>query len=228
LITLYNQTLRLFSRKNGAADREPALCAYLLVLCGAVLLLGAVHPLCAMLLMAPLFGGLSAFPPCVHMEHELDSGKFAGDIPVYEALVRETCLSVAPAFSGGIIAPLLLCAAGMPLHAACPIGYAYAALRALSPQDATARRVTHAVERFSERVLIFFMTLCSGVTGRNPLRARGKTGPDRLLSILGIAGDHTDTHAPMAGDIAQAIFLCSFSTGILCLSLCAVGFVLCR
>ena len=84
------------------------------------------------------------------------------------------------------------------------------------------------LQHISERIFIFFMTLCSGVTGRNPLRVGGKTAIARLLSIVGIAGDGTDTHAPMAGDIAQAIFLCTFSAGIFCFALCAVGFILCR
>ena len=52
--------------------------------------------------------------------------------------------------------------------------------------------------------------------------------PGRLLSILGIAGDGADTHAPMAGDIPQGIFLCGFASFILCFTLCAIGFVLCR
>lgn len=224
----YSRVLRLFTRKNGTADHKHALAMYLLLLCGVSVLLGAIHPLAAMILMVPLFTGLAALPACAHVERELDSGKYAGDIPTYEALVRESCSSVAPAFVSGVCAPMLLCAVGMPLRMAAPVGYAYAALCALSSENESAKRITKSIRRISERILIFFMTLCSGVTGRNPLRVSGKTAKARLLSIVGIAGDSTDTHAPMAGDIAQAIFLCAFSTGIFCFALCAVGFILCR
>ena len=225
---LYQQTLRLFTGKKGVSDQGMALAAYLLLLCGVCILLGAIHPLAAMILMTPLFTGLSSLPACAHTERELDSGKYAGDIPTYESIVRESCQSVAPAFVSGICAPMLLCAAGMPLHMAAPLGYAYAALCALSRENELAKQIAQKIQRIAEHMLIFFMTLCSGVTGRNPLRVRGKTAKARLLSIVGIAGDGTDTHAPMAGDIAQAIFLCAFSTGIFCFALCAVGFILCR
>lgn len=225
---LYSQALRPFTRKNGISDQGPALAMYLLLLSGVCLLLGAIHPLVSMVLMVPLFTGLSALPACVHMERELDSGKYTNDIPTYEALVRESCASLAPSFVSGVISPMLLCSALMPLHMAAPAGYAFAALHALSAENETAAKVCKNIERLSERILIFFMTLCSGVKGRNPLNVRGKTAETRLLSIVGIAGDKTDTHAPMAGDIAQAIFLCFFSTAIFCFTLCAVGFVLCR
>ena len=227
LCALYHRILRLFSRKNGAADHQPALAVYLLLLCGVCALLGAIHPLCAMLLMIPLFNGLTVLPACAKMEHELNSGKYANDIPTYESLVRESCASVAPAFVSGVCAPMLLCALGMPLHMAAPTGYAYAALCALSGENKNAGKITGWIQRFTERILIFFLTLCSGAKGRNPLNIRGKTAKARLLSIIGIAGDSTDTHAPMAGDIAQALFLCIFSTVIFCFTLCAVGFVLC-
>ena len=228
LRALYGQTLRLFTRKNGAADQSPALAMYLLLLCGVCVLLGAIHPLASIILMVPLFTGLSALPACVGMERELDSGKYSNDIPTYEMLVRESCTSVASAFVSGVIAPMLLCGAGMPLHIAIPVGYAHATLHALSEENVFAAKFDHKIQRIAERILIFFMTLCSGVKGRNPLNVRGKTAKARLLSIVGIAGDRTDTHAPMAGDIAQAIFLCFFSTAIFCFTLCAVGFVLCR
>jgi len=71
------------------------------------------------------------------------------------------------------------------------------------------------------------LVLCSGLAGRNPLRTRGRDAKSRLLSILGIAGDGTDTHPPMSGDITQAIFICSFCAWLLCLVLTIVGFVFC-
>lgn len=227
LRALYAQTLRLFTKKNGSADHTPALAMYLLLLCGVCALIGAIHPLAGMILMVPLFTGLAALPACADTEHELDSGKYANDIPVYEAVVRESCASVAPEFVGGIISPMLLCGLGMPLHLAAPAGYAYAALRALAAEDEAVLKIISRFQRIAEKIFIFFMTLCSGVKGRNPLNIRGKTAEARLMSIIGIAGDNTDTHAPMAGDIAQAIFLCFFSTAVFCFTLCAVGFVLC-
>jgi len=93
LRALYARVLLLFTRKNGTADESPALVMYLLLLCGVCVLLGAIHPLCAMFLMVPLFTGLSVLPACANMERELDSGTYANDIPTYEALVRESCAS---------------------------------------------------------------------------------------------------------------------------------------
>ena len=72
------------------------------------------------------------------------------------------------------------------------------------------------------------LLLCSCVVGRNPLRAHGDEPRALLLSILGIAGDGTDTHAPVAGDIAQAVFLCCFASALLCLMLTVALLPLCR
>lgn len=200
---LYALFARAFSRRDGQTDDVPALAACLLVLGGALVPLAALHPLLAMALMAPAFTGLSALPRCAEAKDELDSGKYARDIAAYEALVRETCSSMAPAFVNGIAAPMILCAAGMPLHLGPFLGLGYTLLCAL-------------------------MLLCAGAVGRNPLRTGGHGAQQRLLSILGIAGGDGDTHAPMAGDIPQGIFLCGFAAFILCFTLCAAGFVLCR
>lgn len=228
LVRFYNRILPAFTRKNGETDDTHALTCYLLVLIGVLALLSAIHPLVSMLLMAPAFTGLCVLPGCAAVKLELDSGKYARDIPTYEALVRSTCAALAPAFSEGIIAPMLLGALGMPLHLGAALTWAYAALTALADRHAFAARAVSLVHRISARLFAFFMQLCSGVVGRNPLRVRGGSLPDRLLSTLGISGDASDTHAPMAGDIPQGIFLCGFSAAILCFALCAVGFVLCR
>lgn len=228
LCRLYALVLRLFTRKSGKTDDLPALMAYLLLLGGVFLLLGALHPLAAMALMTPAFTGLSVLPGCAKVKDELDSGQYARDIPAYEALVRDTCVSLAPAHVQGVIAPLLLCAAGMPLYIGPSLAALYTALCALAPQLPLAARIISPVHRVAERIFCAFMLLCSGVVGRNPLRTKGRGAQQRLLSILGIAGNESDTHAPMAGDIPQGIFLCGFSTLILCFALCAVGFVLCR
>ena len=97
LSALYRLTLRLFTRKNGAADHQPALAMYLLALCGVSMLLSAIHPLAGIILMAPLFTGLAALPACVQMEHELDSGAYVGDIPAYEKLGGKALFVVAGA-----------------------------------------------------------------------------------------------------------------------------------
>lgn len=225
---LYKGFLRAFTRKSGQTDDVPALAACLLVLGGVLLPLAALHPLVAMALMAPVFTGLSALPSGAKVKDELDSGKYARDIPAYEALVRKTCRSLAPAFVHGIAAPMILCAAGMPLHLGPSLGLCYTLLCAIAPQVPAGARVATAVQRMAERVFCAFMLLCAGAVGRNPLRTRGRGAQGRLLSILGIAGDGADTHAPMAGDIPQGIFLCGFASFILCFTLCAVGFLLCR
>lgn len=225
---LYSVFLRAFTRKSGQTDDAPALIAYLLVLGGALLPLAALHPLIAAAMMVPAFTGLSALPGCAKVKDELDSGAYARDIPAYESLVRTTCASLAPAFVEGVAAPLILCAAGMPLHMGPALGMIYAALCALAPQLPAAARISSSVQRVCERIFCAFMLLCSGAVGRNPLRTRGHGARQRLLNILGIAGNETDTHAPMSGDIPQGIFLCGFSSMLLCFTLCAVGFVLCR
>lgn len=224
----YAAVLRHFTGHSGRADDKTALLVFLLILGGALALLGAIHPLLSMLLMAPAFTGLCVLPSCARVKDELDSGKYARDIPAYESLVRSTCVSLIPACVQGVVSPLLLGALGMPLHLGAALCGVYLALTALSDQLPMAVRLCRIVHRISERFFVFFMQLCSGVVGRNPLRIKGDTLAHRLLSTLGIAGDSSDTHAPMSGDIAQGVFLCGFSCAVLCFALCAVGFVLCR
>ncbi len=228
LSALYHAVLRLFTRKSGKTDDQPAQIAYFLLLFGVALLLSGIHPIVAALLMAPAFTGLAVLPGCAKTKDELDSGAYARDIPAYEALVRSSVASLAPAFVQGVCAPMLLCAAGMPLHAGAPMAALYLALGALSPALPAAARAAAAIHRVAERVFCAFMLLCAGVVGRNPLHTGGKGAQARLMSILGVAGDDTDTHAPMAGDIPQGIFLCAFASALLCFTLTAVGFTLCR
>lgn len=220
--------LRPFTRRTGKTDDAPALLVFLLIISGLLLLLGAIHPLLSMALMAPAFTGLAILPACARVKDALDSGAYARDIPAYESLVRETCVSLVPAFIEGIIAPMILFCAGMPLHLGAALGGVYTALRALDGQQPVAARICAAIHPASERIFVFFMVLCSGAVGRNPLRTTGRTAENRLLSILSISPDASDSRAPMAGDIAQGVFLCVFSSTILCLALCALGFVLCR
>ncbi|MBQ3223038.1 MAG: hypothetical protein IJB41_05445 [Clostridia bacterium] len=223
----YAAALRPFTRRTGETDDAHALAASFLLLFGVLMLLGAIHPLVSMVLMAPAFTGLTVLPRCAGVKDELDSGKYARDIPTYESLVRSTCASLAPAFIRGVIAPMILCALGMPLHLGAAFGGVYTALCALNDQP-VAVRIVSAIHRICERIFIFFLKLCAGAVGRNPLRTKGKSAEDRLLSILSIAPGAADSRAPMAGDIAQGVFLCAFSSAILCFALCALGFVLCR
>lgn len=224
----YAAALRLFTGRTGKTDKTPALAVFFLLLTGVLLLLGAIHPLIAMVLMAPAFTGLTVLPHCARVKDELDAGKYARDIPGYEALVLKTCASLAPAFIEGIVSPMILCCAGMPLHLGAALGGVYTALRALSDQLPAAARICAAIHRAAERIFVFFLVLCSGAVGRNPLRTKGRAAKDRLLSILSVAPGTSDSRAPMAGDIAQGVFLCAFSSAILCFALCALGFVLCR
>lgn len=223
---LYGFVLNLLPQRLRSNERL-VLLVFLLLLGGCATLLGAIHPLVCAFVMAPLFTAFSCLPGCAKIKDALDSGRYVNDIPAYEALVRETCASLAPAFSRGLVLPLLLCAPGMPLHLGCASGYIGSALVMLACSRPCAQRAAGFLLRVSDAVLIALLALCSGVTGRAPTRVRGRDTHTRLLSTLGIAGEPTDTHAPMAGDIAQGIFLCCFCSALLCLMLCAAFFVLC-
>lgn len=223
----YRRLLPPFTRKSGKVDEAPALLCLLLLLGGVCALLCAAHPVAAALLMTPLFTGLAHLPACARTKDELDAGKYTQNIPEYEAVVRRTCASIAPAFVSGVCVPLLLCAVGMPLHLGCSLGWMYTALLILRDKSRIARRIVALLLRTGNGVLRFLLVLCSGLAGRNPLRTHGRDASTRLMSILGIAGDGTDTHPPMSGDITQAIFICSFCAWLLCLLLTIVGFVFC-
>lgn len=188
-------------------------------------LVAALHPLLAAVVMAPLFTFSAAMPAGAAMKETLDSGKYSRDIPAYEAHVRETCLSLAPAFVHGCFAPMLLLAAGMPLYVGCLLGYAYAMFCALRGEDAP--RFLASVDRAADKVFSTMLMLCAGLVGRNPLRIRAENAQQRLIRTLGVAGDRTDTHAPMSGDIAQGIFVSSFAAGLLCLMLTLVLMAVC-
>lgn len=226
VLRLYELVLIRFTHK-GRADEKPALLVFLLLLGGCAALIGAIHPLMTAVVMTPLFTAFSILPGCAAIKDELDSGAYADDIPAYEARVRETCALLAPAFSRELILPLLLCCVGTPLHLDCALGCMGAALHVLCGARGIARRANAGLVRMSDAVFAALLALCSGVVGRSPLHIAGKGVRARLMSTLGIAGDASDTHAPMAGDIPQGIFLCCFCTVILCVMLCAALFVLC-
>ena len=225
---LFSLLRRLYARVSARLQgEERALPAFVLAVFALTALLCAVHPVVCCLLMLPLFSYGAVFPHCAAVKAELDSGRYARDIPAYESLVRATCLQVAPAFVLGAALPLLLCAAGIPLHLGCAPGWAFCALRAVDAAHPLRGRILSLCERMADRVMRALMRLCAGVVGRSPLRAQGEDAVSRMMSTLGIAGDSTDTHAPMSGDISQAAFLCFFCCGLLLFTLTAVGFVLC-
>ena len=224
---LHALVLRAFTRKSGKTDDGPALLAFVLLLAGCAALLSAIHPLIEAIVIAPLFVGLSVFPSCAAVKAELDSGKYARDIPAYEARVREICISIASAFISGVCAPLLACSAGMPLHLGAALGWALLALRTRQDTHPLAQRIIQRIDRIADAVFCVFLILCSGAAGRSPFRTRGKGAEARMMNILGIAGDGTDMHAPMAGDISQAAFLCCFASVLLLIMLTLVGFALC-
>ncbi|MDO5377319.1 MAG: hypothetical protein Q4G52_03190 [Clostridia bacterium] len=219
LVRLYALVCRAFTRKDGRADERPALLVFLLLLGGSAALISAVHPLLGVPVCAPLLTGFSFLPSCVKAKAELDAGQCAGNVAGYEARVRQTCASLAPAFVGGVFAPLLLLAVGTPLYLGCSLPLMFCGLRALSDVQPDARRAYALLLSLSDAVVRALLVLCSGVAGRNPLHTAGRTAQQRLMSILGIAGDGSDTHPPISGDITQAVFLCCFVTGLLTLLL---------
>ena len=216
LRTLFRHVTRLFTGKNGHADEPVALGFFLLILAGCASLLGAIHPLLAAAVCAPAFSALAVIPRSAAVKRELDAGTYARDIAAYELRVLESCGQLAPAFSRGACAPLLLMAAGMPFYLSSAFLVAYAGLCAVREPCALAQKICNRIAYGSDRVLAALMLLCCGVVGRNPLRTGGSGPQERLMSVLGIAGDEADTHAPVSGDIAQGVFLCCFCIVLLC------------
>lgn len=224
---MYAGVMRLFTRRTGRTDDVPALCTFLLLLAGVASVLAAVHPVLAALTILPLFTAPAALGRCAQIKDELDSGKYARNIPGYEALVRTTCASLPPVFVCEACAPALLCAVGLPLHLGAAPGLIYAALRLLGGDHALPQRIVSAVERICDAVLRALFFLCAGAVGGNPLRMRGGDAQSCLLSALSIGEGGKDARPPMSGDISQAIFLCLLCTSMLVALLTALGFLLC-
>lgn len=225
---LYAAFLRPLTRGKRPCDERLAFALFLLLAGGVCQLAGGWHPVATAVVTAPLMGALTLLPQAVAAKEELDSGAFSRDTEGYEARVRSVCASLGPAFVTDLCAPLLILALGMPLRLSCALGGVYFALRALCDQAPQARRAVALLRRPAWAVMRGMLLLCSCVVGRNPLRVRGDEPRALLLSILGIAGDGTDTHAPVAGDIAQAVFLCCFCSALLCLMLTVAPLPLCR
>lgn len=209
----------LLSRRIPEA--RAALALTVLLPAGLAAVSAALHPAAAALTMAPLLAMPAVFPGCARLKDELDAGTWARDIPAYEARVREACLSLAPAFVRGGVQALLLLALGTALHVGGALGWALLMLRSAEDSPA-AKRVLDAAGRAADAVACALLLLCACAVGRNPLRTQGRGAQNRLIHILGIAGDGTDTHAPVAGDIAQGIFLCCLCAALLLLLLTLV------
>lgn len=210
------------------SDREmKATAVFLLLVCAIAALLCALHPVCAMVAMAPLFTAASVFPGCARLKAELDSGACAHNIPEYEQKVRAACFSLADPFIQGLAAPLLLCAIGTALHLGGALAWGYAALLALKPQGGWAKRFLDQITRFAECVFCALLSLCSGVVGRSSLSVRSGSASERLVRTLGIAEDASGTHAPVSGDITQGLFLCCFCCALLCFALCLALIPIC-
>lgn len=222
---IYAAVKTVFDNKQLDPRRAPITAA--LVTGAAAALIAALHPVLSAIVMAPLFTFSAVMPACAKMKDELDSGTYVNDIPTYEAHVRTSCLSLYPAFLHGCFVPLLLVSIGMPLYLGPALGYLYVVLRALPAENDSTARLILRIDRAADKVFSAMLMLCAGLVGRNPLRIRAENAQQRLIRTLGIAGDRTDTHAPMAGDIAQGIFVCSFAAGLLCLMLTLVLLALC-
>lgn len=224
---LYPRFLSPFTRRSGRRDETLALVLFLMLTGGVCQLIGGIHLIFGSLIMAPVFCTYAMFPEAAAIKDQLDRGVYARDIGEYDARVRSTCAAFGPSFISDMTAPLLLIALGTPLHMGLALGGAYFAARILSDQNPAARRVVMLCVRPAWAVMRFLLHLCSGVVGRSPFQAHGDNARELLLSVLGIAGSAEDTHTPVSGDIAQAIFLCMFCTVLLTLMLCVVLFSFC-
>ena len=210
----YNHICRLFLRKDGQADERSARIVFFLALAALAILLSAIHPLAAIAVTAPLFSGFAPLPACAKAKQELHSGIFAKDIPEYERRVIAACSPLGDTFAHYVAAPLLLCALGLPLSLGCALGWLYMGLCSFGEEFSWSKHVLRRIRHAGESTLITLLLLCAGLVGRNPLRVGGKNASEKLMHLLSLEGDVD--HAPIAGDITQAIFLCALSTALLC------------
>lgn len=211
-------------KRHKNPDRISILFIYIAGLVIFPTLIGAVHPICAALVMAPLFSGFSPLPAAAKTKQELDSGKYTKDIPEYERQVLAACSPLGQAFALEVAAPMLLCAIGMPLYLGCAAAWVFAGLRANRESIPAAESILAPIERISEGVFNAILLLCAGLVGRNPLNVGGEGAKEKLLHILSLKGEID--HAPISGDITQAIFLCCLCVALLCAALTFVGLLL--
>ena len=222
LHALYVRMLPIFTYKDGRVDEPLARGALIFLLACIASALGSVHPLLAGLVMAPAFTAAACLPHAVSEKHTLDSGILSRDIPAYEARVREACAALAPAFVEGFCLPLLLAAVGLPVYLGPALVWVLLGARALQPDN----RILFMLSRMADVLFSGLLLMCSGMVGRNPARTHGLNAQTRLLSSLGIG--EGGTHAPVAGDIAQGVFLCCFCAVLLTLTASLIVFPLCQ
>ena len=224
LHALYGKTRRLCAAKDGSIDEPFALSMFLFLVLLIPSALGALHPIVSVLLLAPTCSAPAVIRAAGKAKRDLDAGVYANNIPVYEALVRDTCSALAPAFVLHGCAPLLLAAVGMPLYMGCGLAWCFLALQAVKDELSQAGKLFAGLSKIADKALTGLFLLSCGLVGRNPLLTLGRGAQNRLLSILGIQQDETETHAPVAGDISQAVFLCIFCLVLLCLLVSLVIF----
>lgn len=224
LRALLNSIRQFFTDRSGKSDERSALIVYFLALAAVATILSAIHPLAAALLASPLFSGFSPLPAAAGTKQELDSGKFSKNIPEYERRVRAACAPLGEAFALRVITPMLLCALGTALHLGCALGWLYAGLCAVRDETPSCEKALSFAGRIGESALCTMLFLCSGLVGRNPLSVGGTSAGEKLMHLLSLDGEID--HAPIAGDVTQAIFLCCLCTGILCLVLSGLGFLI--
>ena len=211
-------------KRHQTPDRISILFIYIAGLVIFPTLIGAIHPIATAIVMALLFTGFSPLPAAAKIKQELDSGKYIKDIPEYERQVLAACSPLGKAFALEVAAPMLLCALGMPMHLGCALGWVYVGLRAAREAVPAADQIVSPFERAGDGVTVFLFHLCAGLMGRNPLRIGGRGAGEKLMHILSLDGEID--HAPISGDILQAMFLCCFSAALLCGLLTAVGFMI--
>ncbi len=222
LRALYAKAAALFAKKNARRPDSAALIACCIAVFALAALLSLLHPIACAVLAAPLFTAWATLPACAETKEKLDSGAYENDIPAYEGIVRSTCAGLAAPFVKGMLAPMLLCTLGIPLHLGSAPGWLFLLVTSVRPRQRPPRLFALIVRRTCDGVMRAMLLLCSCAVGKSPLRARGDTPRALLMNVLGIAGDESDTHAPMAGDISQAAFLCLLVTLVLGIMLTAM------
>ena len=213
---LYHHLSGALTHRKKAPDPRLTLGLLLLLTLAAGAFAGALPTPLQAVLCAPALSAIALLPPSAAVKRELDSGALAHDTVAYEARVRDTCAALAPSFVGDGAVPLLLCALGAPLGLSVALVWAYAALRALSPEDALSRRIVTLLLRPADALLRALLLLCAPLAGRSLFRVSGKRADERLMRILGLAADGTQDHSPVAGDVTQGVFLCCLCLVLLC------------
>lgn len=225
LASFHAAVRRGFTSKKGKTDERAALAVYSLALAATATLLCALHPAVSAIVCAPLFSAFWLLPRCSQAKLDLDSGKYVRDRAAYEQQVIAVCEPLGDGFAKELILPLLLVFLGMPTSLGGALGWVYAGMRAAQPLVPGVSRVLSPLDPLGDKVMTALLQLCSGLVGHNPLRFGGKGASQRLMYILGLAHRREEEqHAPMAGDISQAAFLCCSCAGFLCLMLTLILF----